>query len=103
MKTVAVLKGLLTLLLVQTVTSQECAANGVCDSHERWYDIRLLRNIVLGSFERTTRISHNIFVPHFNLPISSIWKDEGEWYVKCGLASRKQVVTGGSRRRSKLC
>mmetsp|Transcript_19033 Transcript_19033/g.39883 ORF Transcript_19033/g.39883 Transcript_19033/m.39883 type:complete len:542 (-) Transcript_19033:463-2088(-) len=41
MKTVAVLKGLLTLLVVQKVSCQECAANGVCDSHKRcsiWKD-----------------------------------------------------------------
>ena len=32
---ISVLNGLVFLLLLQKVTSQECAANGMCDDHER--------------------------------------------------------------------
>lgn len=31
------LQGLMLILCIQQGTSQECGANGDCDSHERWY------------------------------------------------------------------
>lgn len=37
MRTMIVFQGLMILLCIQQGTSQECAANGDCDSHERWY------------------------------------------------------------------
>jgi hypothetical protein len=33
---IAVLQGLVLLLSIEKGASQECAANGACDSHERW-------------------------------------------------------------------